>query len=89
MLESILTPEILEGYKAKTLPKELQDAIQSLYDNYAIVKSATAKEEETDDDYEGPASVDEYEEGISEDEIQSKLYRPDIDALIIEKLKRE
>ena len=48
-LEDILTPEILEGYKAKTLPKELQDAIQSLYDNYAIVKSATAEFSKAED----------------------------------------
>ncbi len=49
VLEGILTPEILEGYRAKTLPKELQDAIQSLYDNYAIVKSATAEFSKTED----------------------------------------
>ncbi len=86
-LEDILTPEILEGFKAKTLPKELQDAIQSLYDNYAIVKSATAEFSKAE---EGS------EEAITENAVAESAGAPDaedaepkhgkgIDALIAER----
>lgn len=87
VLESILTPEILEGYRAKTLPKELQDAIQSLYDNYAIVKSATAEFSKAEEGSEAAITEDAVAEsaGAPCAEDAEPKHGKGIDALIAER----